>query len=223
MAMDSTHIYVLCRTDKQVKKQAGISFLIVPMDTPGISIRPILDIAGHEEFCEVLFENVHVPQKNLVGKLNDGWTVAKAVLAFERLGIGSPRRPQIALNRTIAIAQQFDLFKDRGFLDQFTEFRLNLLDNATLFSRFVDMASEGTLGPEVAIIKIYGMEMFQRVSEFCLEQAGSLGAAGGNMELKNGNTDLLTPYYMSRLITIGGGSSEILRNSIAKSVLNLPT
>ena len=222
MAMDSTHIYVLCRTDKTVKKQAGISFIIVDLKTPGITVRPILDVAGHEEFCQVFLDNVRVPKQNLVGGLNNGWKVAKAVLEFERLGIGSPRRPMIALNRLIAVGRKLDLFRDTGFLDGFTALRLNLLDNATLFGRFANAATTGTLGPEVSILKIWGMETFQRITEFCLDWAGSYGAPGiiaGEGE----DTDLLTPYYMSRLITIGGGSNEILRNTLAKYVLRLPT
>ncbi|MBI4192038.1 MAG: acyl-CoA dehydrogenase [Betaproteobacteria bacterium] len=222
MAMDSTHIYVLCRTDKTVKKQAGISFIIVDLKTPGITVKPILDIAGHEEFCQIFLDNVRVPKQNLVGGLNNGWKVAKAVLEFERLGIGSPRRPMIALNRLISIGRKLNLFSDLGFLDGFTVLRLNLLDNATLFARFTDAATNGTLGPEVSILKIWGMETFQRITEFCLDWAGTYGAAG-SIESDGECTDLLTPYYMSRLITIGGGSSEILRNSIAKHVLRLPS
>jgi alkylation response protein AidB-like acyl-CoA dehydrogenase len=98
LADDATHIYLLARTDKTAKKQEGISFFLVDIKTPGITLRPIRNLAGHDEFCQVFFDDVRVPRDALVGKLNDGWTVAKALLGFERLGIGSPRRPQYALN-----------------------------------------------------------------------------------------------------------------------------
>ena len=92
LAHDATHIYVLVRTDKTAKKkQLGISMVLANVKTPGITIRPIRNIAGHEEFCEVFFDNVRVPRASLVGKVNEGWTIAKALLSFERLSIGSPR------------------------------------------------------------------------------------------------------------------------------------
>ena len=119
-AHDATHIYLLVRTDKEAKKQKGISFLLVDLKTPGITIRPIRNIAGHEEFCEVFFDNVRVPRDALVGKLNKGWTVAKALLGFERLNIGSPRRPQYALMRLEMLARAKGLFDDAGFVDRFT-------------------------------------------------------------------------------------------------------
>ena len=223
LATDSTHIYVLCRTDTTVKKQAGISFLIVDLKTPGITIRPIRDIAGHEEFCEVLFEDVRTPQENLVGELNKGWTVAKTMLGFERLGIGSPRRPIIAFNRLATFAARSKLFHDAGFLERFTQLRLDLADHATLYGRYAELARRGeSLGPDVSILKIWGMEAFQRVTEFALEAAGASGAAGGAIEVDGEQVDLLAPFYMSRLITIGGGSNDIQRNIVAKYVLHLP-
>ena len=118
-AQEASHIYLLVRTDKEAKKQRGISFLLVEADAPGITIRPIRNIAGHEEFCEVFFDNVRVPRDRLVGKLNEGWTVAKALLGFERLNIGSPRRPQYALTRLEMLARAKGLFDDAGFVDRF--------------------------------------------------------------------------------------------------------
>ena len=94
LAHDASHIYMLVRTDKTAKKkQLGISMVLADMKTPGITVRPIRNIAGHEEFCEVFFDNVRVPRANLVGAMNEGWTIAKALLGYERLAIGSPRRP----------------------------------------------------------------------------------------------------------------------------------
>lgn len=224
LAQDATHIYVLCRTDKEAKKQQGISFIITPLNAPGISIRPIRNISGEEEFCEVFFNNVRVPAKNLVGGLNNGWTVAKAVLDFERLSIGSPHRPTIAFNRLTLFARELNLFDDMGFLDDFTRLRLNLLDHTTLYEQFVEMARHGsTLGTKVSLLKVWGMENFQRISEFTLERAGAYGAHVGTVELSGDSTDILAPYYISRVFTIGAGSNEIQRNIIAKSVLNLPS
>ena len=223
MAMDCTHIYVLCRTDKTVKKQEGISFVILDLQTPGITIRPILDIAGNEEFCEITFDNVRTGIENLVGGLNKGWSVAKSVLDFERLGISSPWRPQIAFSRLTKLGAKLDLFEDQGFSDRYTELRLDLLDQATLYSQFAELARRGkNLGADVSILKIWGMEAFQRVTEFALEAAGSHGAKAGSFSIAGEQIDLLTPYYMARLITIGGGSNEIQRNIVSRHVLELP-
>jgi len=111
MAHDATNIYVLARTDKQAKKkQEGISFFLVDMKTPGITLRTIRNIAGHEEFCQVFFDNVRTPVENLVGELHKGWTIAKGLLGFERLNIGSPRRPLQALEKLEALAQARGLY-----------------------------------------------------------------------------------------------------------------
>ncbi|MCI3952406.1 MAG: mmgC12, partial [Burkholderiales bacterium] len=115
LAHDATHIYLLARTDRQAKRQEGISFFLIDLKTPGITIRPIRNLAGHEEFCEVYFDNVRIPRETLVGDLNRGWTVAKALLSHERLNIGSPRRPQYALNRLEMIARAKGLFRDPGY------------------------------------------------------------------------------------------------------------
>ena len=91
MAHDSDHIFVLARTDFEAKKQEGISFLLVDMEQPGITVRPIPDMSGYAEFCEVFFDDVRTPVDNLVGDINKGWTVAKSLLGFERIFIGSAR------------------------------------------------------------------------------------------------------------------------------------
>src|SRR3954469_17848815 len=139
LAHDASHIYMLVRTDKTAKKkQLGISLLLVDVKTPGITIRPIRNIAGHEEFCEVFFDDVRVPRDALVGKLNDGWTIAKPLLGFERLNIGSPRRPQYALMRLEMLARARGLFSDSGFVDRFAAIKLDLEDLAALYGRYVE-------------------------------------------------------------------------------------
>jgi alkylation response protein AidB-like acyl-CoA dehydrogenase len=223
LAHDSTHIYVLVRTDKQVKKQVGISFLLVDANSPGITIRPIRNIAGHEEFCEVFFDNVRVPQANLVGKLNEGWTVAKALLSFERINIGSPRRPQYALKRLEMLARAKGLFDDPGFVDKFTVLRLDMADLASLYTRYVEIAKRGEeLGQDVSMLKIWASETWQRLTDLLLETAQEYGCVPGELELEGVEVDLMSPFYYARPVTIYGGSSEIQRNILAKYVLRLP-
>jgi alkylation response protein AidB-like acyl-CoA dehydrogenase len=224
LAHDSTHIYLLVRTDKEAKKQKGISFLLVDLQTPGITIRPIRNIAGHEEFCEVFFDDVRVPRDVLVGKMNEGWTVAKALLGFERLNIGSPRRPQYALMRLEMLARAKGLFADTGFLDRFIAIKLDLEDLAALYGRYVEQVKRGEpLGQDVSSLKIWAMEAWQRLTELLVEAGAEDGVIEGAHDIAGVEIDFLSPFYYARPATIYGGSSEIQRNILAKYVLELPS
>jgi alkylation response protein AidB-like acyl-CoA dehydrogenase len=224
LADDATHIYLLARTDKAAKKQEGISFFLVDLKTPGITLRPILNLAGHGEFCQVFFDDVRVPRDALVGALHDGWTVAKALLGFERLGIGSPRRPQYALNRLEMVARAKGLFEDPGFVDRFIALKLDIEDGAALYSRFVEQVKRGEpLGQDVSMLKIWTMETWQRLAELLVEVGAEQGVIAGVHDVAGVEADFLNPFYYSRPATIYGGSSEIQRNILAKYVLKLPS
>ena len=224
LAHDSTHIYLLVRTNREAKKQKGISFLLVDLKTPGITIRPIRNIAGHEEFCHVFFDNVRVSDDALVGKLNEGWTVAKALLGFERLNIGSPRRPQYALMRLEMLGRAKGLFDDAGFVDRFTQIKLDLEDLASLYARYVGQVKRGEpLGHDVSSLKIWAMEAWQRLTDLLVETGAEDGVIEGAQEIAGVEIDFLTPFYYARPATIYGGSSEIQRNILSKYVLDLPS
>jgi len=223
-AHEATHIYLLVRTDREAKKQKGISFLLVDVKTPGITIRPIRNIAGHEEFCEVFFDDVRVPRDALVGKLNDGWTIAKALLGFERLNIGSPRRPQYALMRLEMLARARGLFSDSGFVDRFAAIKLDLEDLAALYARYVEQVKRGEpLGQDVSSLKIWAMEAWQRLTELLVELGAEDGVIEGVHDVSGVEIDFLSPFYYARPSTIYGGSSEIQRNILSKYVLQLPS
>jgi alkylation response protein AidB-like acyl-CoA dehydrogenase len=223
LAHDATHIYLLARTDRQAKKQEGISFFLVDLKTRGIRIRPIRNLAMHEEFCEVFFDNARIPRESLVGNLNQGWTIAKALLGFERLNIGSPRRPAYALQRLERVARAKGLFADSGFVDRFTVVKLDLEDLAALYARFVDQVKRGeALGPEVSVLKIWAMEAWQRVTDLLVEIGDEQGVMAGIQAVAGVEADFLSPFYYARPATIYGGSSEIQRNILAKYVLRLP-
>ena len=223
LAQDATHIFLLVRTDKTVKHQVGISFLLLDLSTPGISIRPIRNLAGDEEFCEVFFDDVRVPVENLVGELNAGWGIAKALLSFERIFLGSPKQSQYALQRLESIASGIDLFEDVGFRDRFTRLKLDTLDLESVYSRFAEIVRDGgTLGPDVSLLKIWATETFARLSELMLEAAGEMGAERGELIFGAGSANILSQFYTARPATIYGGSNEMQRNIIAKNVLELP-
>lgn len=177
MAHDATNIYVLARTDKQAKKkQESISFLLVDMKTPGITLRTIRNIAGHEEFCQVFFDNVRTPKQNLVGELHKGWTIAKGLLGFERLNIGSPRRPLQAMEKLEMLAQARGLFADPAFAERLTQLKLDLADLGSLYGRYVDKARRGeAMGPDVSMLKVWSMDTYQRLSELLIDAAGEYG------------------------------------------------
>jgi alkylation response protein AidB-like acyl-CoA dehydrogenase len=223
LAQDATNIFLLVRTDKTVRKQAGISFLLVDVKTPGITIRPIRNIAGDEEFCEVFFDDVRVPASNIVGELNAGWGIAKALLGFERIFLGSPKQSQYALQRLETIIDGFKLSNDNGFMEKFMQLKLDTIDLETIYSRFAQIVRDGgVLGPDVSILKIWATETFSRLSELMLEAAGDVGAERGDLDFGVGKANILSQFYNARPATIYGGSNEIQRNIVAKNVLELP-
>jgi 3-oxochol-4-en-24-oyl-CoA dehydrogenase len=224
LAQDATHMFLLARTAKDAKKQAGISFLLVDMQTPGITVRPIRNLAGHEEFCEVFLDNVKVPRENVVGALNQGWTIAKALLSFERIFLGSPKQSQYALQRLTEVARHCGLFTDPAFRDRYTRLKCDVLDLETFYGRFAAQVKRGeALGAEVSLLKIFATETFARLSELLIESVGSAGAALGKLALRDeSEVDVLSLFYAARPATIYGGSNEIQRNIVAKAVLGLP-
>lgn len=219
---DADWIFMLVRTDPTAKKQEGISFLLVPMDSEGISVRPIVNLDLQDEFSEVFFDDVRVPKANLVGELNKGWSMAKALLGFERIFLGSPRQSAHAFARLKGLAQHHEVWDDPVFRDRYNRLWLDLEDHKALYERFADSLRKGkALGAEVSLLKLNQSELYQRISEFMLEIAGE---DGGRLEPIDGQTDLHAPgaFLTARAATIYGGASEVQRNIIAKNVLRLP-
>ncbi len=223
LAQDATHIFLLVRTDKTAKKQQGISFLLADMKTPGITVRPIRNLAGHAEFCEVFLDNVRVPQANIVGALNNGWTMAKALLSFERIFLGSPKQAQLALQKLTEFAGTQGLFDDAVFATQYTKLTLDVADLETIYTRYAEIVkSGGTLGADVSMLKIWATETYSALTELILEAAGSSGGMRGYVGTGEKAVDALNLFYNARPATIYGGSNEIQRNILAKAVLELP-
>jgi hypothetical protein len=224
LAQDATHIFLLVRTDKTAKKQEGISFLLADMGSPGITVRPIRNIAGAEDFCEVFLDNVRVPRADIVGELNKGWTIAKALLGFERIFLGSPKQSQYALARVEEAAARLGLLDDPVFADRYTELALDVADLGTLYARFVEQVKRGeALGPDVSMLKIFATETYSRLANLLVEIAGASGGIAGDVETDGGAVDVLTTFYNARPATIYGGSNEIQRNILASAVLQLPS
>ena len=222
LANDANWIFVLARTDKTVKKQEGISFFLVPMDAPGITVRPIINLDMHDEFCEVFFDDVRIPAENLVGAVNQGWTMAKALLGFERVMIGSPKQSAYALSRLRVLAQRMGVWEDAAFQDRYTRFRLDLADHTALYEVYLDLLRRGEMpGADASMLKLNQSELLQRITdammEVAAEDAGLLEPLDGNRELNPSGL-----FLQARPVTIYGGSSEIQRSILAKNVLGLP-
>ncbi|MGY9036371.1 MAG: acyl-CoA dehydrogenase family protein [Rhodobacterales bacterium] len=223
MAHDATHIFMLVRTDPVApKKQQGISFVLARMDQPSVDVRTITTLAGETEFCEVFFDNARTPRANLVGEINKGWSMAKALLSFERIFIGSPGLAQNALGQLETFARGRGAFDDPVFRDRYAEAALDVEDHAALYSRFADQLKRGeTLGADVSMLKIWVTETYQRISELMIEVAGPDGGSIGPLQVGNVGVDVLASFYKARPTTIYGGSNEIQRNILSKAVLGL--
>jgi len=172
----------------------------------------------------VFFDNARTPKTNLVGEPNQGWGIAKALLGFERIWAGSPRQAQLILAQLQKFASDAGLTTNRAIVDRIVQFEFDVADLQAMYSRFAGVVGRGDpLGPDVSMLKIWATETCQRMTDFFVELAGELAAIPGDVSFAGGSVDVMTPYLDSRSFTIYGGSSEIQRNILAKTVLNLPT
>ncbi|MGD9942105.1 MAG: acyl-CoA dehydrogenase [Burkholderiaceae bacterium] len=222
MAHYATHMYALVRTDTSAERHAGISLILLEMDSPGITVRPIRNIAGHEEFCQVFLDGVRAPRENLVGELNDGWNVARTLLGFERNTVGSPRTCLAALERLDIAIDSLSEAERAPFIDRMVEAWLDVADLASMYERFVQAVRGGANpGFEVSVMKIWATETLQRLTELLIDVLGDQGYLMGKQSFAKGSVDVLMPFLDSRSTTISAGSSQVQRNVLAKRVLGL--
>jgi alkylation response protein AidB-like acyl-CoA dehydrogenase len=221
----SNWMFALVRTDPQAQpRQAGISFLLIDLRSPGIRIRPIKTIAGDDEFSEVFFDGVIVPAENLVGKLNDGWRIANALLGHERLASSNPQFPLMALERVKTMARASGVIADPAFQDRLAAASINVTALSALFSHAVELTNNNqSPGPESSVIKIFASELLQTLNELLVQAAGGHAPTQNPITTNFGVVDIAAPFLQSRRVTIYGGSSEIQRNILARRVLNLPS
>lgn len=227
-------IFCLVRTDPDAKKQSGISFLLIDMKTPGITVRPIITIEGHHEVNEVFFDNVRVPAENLIGTENKGWDYAKFLLANERSGIARIGLTKERIARIKRLAKTTP--SGTGFMWDDSDFRQRLAEveievkalEITQMRVIANQMRNGSNAPDPAssILKIKGSELQQATTEILLELAGPYGAPSslGNPDYTGEYdwADAMAPsYFNNRKVSIYGGSNEIQHNVIAKAILGL--
>ena len=221
--MYATHIFSLVRTSKDGPKQAGISFLLSPIDAAGITVRPIANLAGEEEFCEVFFEDVRIPISNLVGAENKGWQVAKSLLGFERVMIGSPALAKQALSGVTELFRVLGLDADPACRERLIALTADFHDLSVMYDEVVGAHLAGDTQVErFSMLKILATELFQKITEFGLEAGGEYGGVMGEMTIGDAELNNYKLSILARASTIYGGSSEVQRNILAKSVLGLP-
>lgn len=223
-AHEADMIFLLVRTSKEGKKQEGISFLLANMDCPGITIKPIKNLTGSSEFCEVFFDDVKVPKENIVGEINKGWVMAKSLLGAERIMIGAPKIARYPLQLVKQLAIDNGLFSDPVFKAKYAELLLDVNDLDAAFIRFGEVLRRGDeLGPEVSMLKIWITEAAQRVTDLLVEIGGESSSIDESIPLSDGGgVHPANHSFASRPATIYGGTNEIQRNILAKAVLQLP-
>ena len=193
--------------------------LLEALGAPGA----IRDIAGTEEFCEVFLDEVRTHRDNLVGELNRGWTVAKSLLGFERIFLGSPKMPEYGLRVLESVAQARGVLDDPVFRERLVTLRMDVAHLTDIYGQYAATVARGEpLGPDVSLLKIWASETFQRIADLIVETAGPHGGLTGDVPIGADTLNLLAPFYKARVPTIYGGSSEIQRNILAERVLGLP-
>jgi alkylation response protein AidB-like acyl-CoA dehydrogenase len=230
----SDWIFALVRSDPKAKKQEGITFLLIDMASPGVSVHPIRLISGASPFCETRFDHVRVPIQNAVHHLNAGWTVAKALLGHERNMIadvfGVSERKSGSRGSALAnLAREYlgggegAVLSDATLRDQIAQCELDERAFALTVQRSRDAAKAGHQpGPESSLFKVYGTELNKRRTELSVKIAGpaGLGWEGPGFDAE----ELLRTraWLRARGNSIEGGTSEVQLNIIAKNVLGLP-
>ena len=225
-------IFCLVRTSKEIRKQQGISFLLIDMNSPGVTVKPIITIDGKHSLNEVLFDDVKVPIENLIGEQDKGWTYAKALLIHERAGIAEVADSRSSLNSLKAQAAAETsggaaIIEDPVFQMRLSDIETELMAlEYTELRALASMADGGMPGPESSFLKIKGTEIRQAISELALQLVGYYGGAlDSNLDPGVLGHDFASQarvnYMYGRAASIYGGSNEVQRNVIAKMVLGV--
>jgi len=237
LAQYADWIFCLVRTDTAVKQQQGISFLLIDMKAPGVTVRPIITMDGAHEVNEVWLENVRVPVENLVGEENKGWTYAKFLLGHERTniaGIGIAKRELARLKRiaSVEIKNGKPLIKDPLFAARVAQVDIDLMALEITNLRVLSAEAERRApGPEASILKIKGTEIQQAITELLTQAVGpyalplrreAMAAGYQGEDIGPSYAASLSANYLNmRKLSIYGGSNEIQKNIIAQMILGL--
>lgn len=237
MAQHADWIFCLVRTDPDAQAQRGISFLLIDMNSPGITVRPIITLDGDHEVNEVFFDNVRVPVANLVGEENQGWTCAKYLLTHERTGLAGIGASKALLKHLKTIASR-ELSEGRPLLDdplfraQVAEVEMQLMATEMSNLRILAVSAEGGApGTESSILKVKGTEIRQAITHLLRKAIGPYAlpfleeemdlAFAGELLHTDYSASLASQYFIMRKLSIYGGSNEIQKNIVSKMILEL--
>ena len=231
-ADESDWMFLLVRTDPDAPKHEGISFLLMDMSSPGVSVKPILLISGRSPFCETFIEDARVPRRNLVGKPNDGWRIAKVLLGFERAMIpeafNPPAKTSTRKDPLVDLARrhvgEFDgMIADPVLRDRVTQSKMDHTCFLLTAARITDAAKAGQApGPESSILKYYGTEHNKRREELIQSILGPQALGWDDEGFERSEIEATRSWLRSRANSIEGGTTEVQLNIIAKRVLSLP-
>lgn len=221
--------FVLARTDPDAPKHKGISFFLVPMDSEGVTVRPLVQLNKNRDFNEVFFDNVRIPKDNVVGGVNNGWKVAMGTLGFERgtLALGRQVRFQNEFNELAKLAGEMraadgTLVKDNPYFRQrlveiFNDIRIMRYHGLKTISQLLN---EGRLGPEASLQKLFWTTMHVNLGEAAMEVLGAEAPYWGTDSVSRGK--MQDVYFTSRGATIYAGSTQIQKNIISERILGMP-
>ena len=223
-------IFCLVRTATEGKPQNGISFLLIDMKSPGVTVRPIILLDGSAEVNEVFFDNVEVPAENLVGEENKGWNYAKYLLAHERTNIADVNRAKRELERLKRIAKTEGMYEDSRFRDEIAKLEVDVVALEMMVLRVLSAEKSGKQSLDIAgLLKIRGSEIQQRYSELMMLAAGPFALPLIREAMEAGwqgdhvghahCAPLASTYFNMRKTTIYGGSNEVQRNIVSQFVL----
>jgi len=217
MVIASERMFLLARTSQESRKQEGISFFLLDIDTPGVTVRPIENLAGDIEFGQVFFDDVRIPAENIVGGLGDGWGVAKALLGFERIATSSPALASHAFSILEKIAREVD---DTLSNELCARLYCDLHDLMALYRQICDAAIQGSAADEdLSALKIVSSELFQRISDACMQLASEHAGVIGPTLIGAVEAQLHRVYMIARPCSIYGGANEVQRDIIARALL----
>ncbi|MGC1469361.1 MAG: acyl-CoA dehydrogenase family protein [Sphingorhabdus sp.] len=227
----ANHMFCLVRTNREGRPQEGITFLLLEMDTPGLTVKPIISIAGDHDFNQVFFDNVRVPKANRLGDEGKGWTVAKTLLEYERAAAYAAGLIE-TLAEVRAAAKEAEMLDDPAIRRRFAELDSQVRTIHAVEDMVLAAIGEGRdPGPASSMLKVQGTECQQRIQELAVDVAGIYAAPyqfaarqAGSNEGYVGPESALTAtarYFNGRAASIYGGSNEIQRNIMAKLVLGL--
>jgi len=223
-------IFCLVRTAAEGKPQNGISFLLIDMKSPGVTVRPIILLDGSAEVNEVFFDNVEVPAENLIGEENKGWNYAKYLLAHERTNIADVNRAKRELERVKRIAKTEGVYEDSRFRDEIAKLEVDVVALEMMVLRVLSAEKSGKQSLDIAgLLKIRGSEIQQRYSELMMLAAGPFALPLIREAMEAGwqgdhvghahCAPLASTYFNMRKTTIYGGSNEVQRNIVSQFVL----